>query len=100
MEFDRCAEVAVHFTLATLPADYVMMTLFVPDDISLQKVNRKELPSDWMAFPHPVSTQAIGDAFVAENRHCVLQIPSAVTFADHNFLPNPAHTEFKKIRIV
>lgn len=94
------AEVAVHFTLATLPADYVMMTLFVPDDISLKKLNRKDLPPDWMLFPHPVSTQAIGDAFVAENNYCVLQIPSAVTAGDYNFLVNPAHPEFKRIKIV
>ncbi|MFY7847815.1 MAG: RES family NAD+ phosphorylase, partial [Bacteroidia bacterium] len=27
------AEVAVHFTLATLPDDYVMMTLDIPDQV-------------------------------------------------------------------
>lgn len=27
------AEVAVHFTLATLPEDYVMVTINVPDEI-------------------------------------------------------------------
>jgi RES domain-containing protein len=32
------AEVAVHFTLATLPSDYMMITIFIPDDISLSKV--------------------------------------------------------------
>ena len=26
------AEIAVHFTLATLPSDYVMLTIFIPDD--------------------------------------------------------------------
>jgi RES domain-containing protein len=31
------AEVAVHFTLATLPDDYVMVTIFIPGSISLQK---------------------------------------------------------------
>ena len=27
------AEVAVHFTLATLPEDYMMITIHVPDDV-------------------------------------------------------------------
>ena len=94
------AEVAVHFTLATLPADYIMMTIFIPDNTSLQKVNAKDLPADWNVFPHPVTTQAIGDQFIAAGKYCVLQIPSAVTQGDFNLLINPNHPDFKKIRII
>lgn len=94
------AEVAVHFTLATLPEDYVMMTVFIPDNISLKRVNLKDLPVDWNTFPHPVSTQKIGDEFVSENEYCVLQVRSAVTHSDYNLLINPFHTDFKKIKIV
>src|ERR1700730_14552388 len=60
------AEVAVHFTLATLPDDYVMITIFIPDDISLQKLNATDLPENWNTFPHLTTTQAIGDQFVAD----------------------------------
>lgn len=94
------AEVAVHFTLATLPDDYVMMTLFIPDDISLVKLNVSDLPIDWNLFPHPASTQIIGDKFVADNKACVLQIPSVVTFGDFNFLINPNHRDFAGIKIL
>ena len=93
------AEVAVHFTLATLPNDYVMMTLFISDDISLQKLTIADLPTDWNVFPHPSATQAVGDRFVFDNKYCVLQIPSAVTQGDYNLLINPTHSEFKKIQI-
>lgn len=65
------AEVAVHFTLATLPADYVMVSIFIPDNVSFKKINRKELPSDWNTFPHTVSTQLIGDLFVRDNKYCL-----------------------------
>ncbi len=94
------AEVAVHFTLATLPSDYVMMTLFIPDDISIKKLNHSDLPPDWNTFPHPYSTQAIGDKFVSENKYCVLQIPSAITKGDYNLLINPYHADFLRIGIV
>ena len=94
------AEVAVHFTLATLPSDYVMTTIFIPEDISLQKLIVKDLPKDWNAFPHPSSTLAIGDIFIANNKFCVLQIPSVVTQGDFNLLINPNHSEFLKIRIM
>lgn len=94
------AEVAVHFTMATLPADYMMIIIFIPDDISLMKMSVRDLPSDWNIFPHPVSTQTIGDRFVAENKYCVLQIPSAVTLGDYNYLLNPNHPDFSTISIL
>lgn len=94
------AEVAVHFTLATLPSDYMMIIIFIPDDISLLKLNTSDLPKDWNTFPHPSSTQTIGDNFIIENKYCVLQIPSVVTRGDFNLLINPRHPDFSKIKIV
>jgi len=46
------AEVAVHFTLAALPDDYMMITIHVPDNISVIKIQPKKLPKEWNAFPH------------------------------------------------
>jgi RES domain-containing protein len=94
------AEVAVHFTLATLPADYVMMTIHIPDDIISGNITTGDLPADWNSFPHPVSTQAVGDKFVTSNKFCVLRVPSSVTFGDYNLLVNPNHPEFYRIKIV
>jgi RES domain-containing protein len=94
------AEVAVHFSLATIPADYLMMTIFIPDNISLRKLNVSDLPADWNIFPHPASTQLIGDRFAVDNKFCVLQIPSSVTAGDYNFLINPKHPEFTRIKII
>ncbi len=94
------AEVAVHFTLATLPDDYMITTIFVPDDISIQKRTVADLPNEWNTFPHPSTTQAIGDQFIADNKFCVLQIPSAVTLGDYNLLINPNHPDFKRIKII
>jgi RES domain-containing protein len=94
------AEVAVHLTLATLPDDYVMLTIYIPDDIPLQKINTQNLPEDWNFFPHPSSTQVIGDRFIQDNKYCVLQIPSAVTQGDYNLLVNPFHAQFNRIKII
>lgn len=94
------AEVAVHFTLATLPEDYMMITIFIPDEILIQKLNVQDLPLDWNAFPPPSTIQAIGDKFCADNKFSILQIPSAVTQGDFNLLINPKHAEFKRIKII
>lgn len=38
------AEVAVHFTFTTLPEDYMMITIDIPDDIPIKKHSIEELP--------------------------------------------------------
>ena len=73
------AEVAVHFTLATLPDDYVMLTIKIPDEFLMKEIAEEELPSDWQEFPHPISTQKFGDNFVVENNYCLLRVLSVVT---------------------
>lgn len=93
------AEVAVHLTLATLPDDYMMLTIDIPDVIKIKQLTEADLPTDWQEFPHPASTQDIGKDFVMENKYGVLIIPSVVTQGDYNVLINPNHTDFSKITI-
>jgi RES domain-containing protein len=93
------AEVAVHFTMATLPEDYVMITIHIPDQIAVKKLTEEDLPLNWKEFPHPVTTQKIGNDFVVENKYCVLKIPSVVTQGDYNVLINPNHKDFTEISI-
>lgn len=94
------AEVAVHLSIATMPADYKMLTIYIPDDTPLQKLTMQDLPDNWNAFPHPVITQKIGDHFIAENKFGVLMIPSVVTKGDYNLLINPYHASFANIKII
>ena len=94
------AEVAVHFTLATLPEDFTMMTIQIPESVSRKTLRVKDLPPNWNEFPHPASTQKIGDAFVLENKYCILIIPSVVTQGEFNILINPNHPDFKKIKVI
>ncbi len=93
------AEVAVHLTLATLPNDYLMISIFIPDEIQMKEVPLDVLPEDWNSFPHPTSTQRIGDEFVRANEFCLLRVPSAVTKGDFNILINPKHVDFQYIGI-
>jgi RES domain-containing protein len=94
------AEIAVHFTLATLPDDYLMLVISVPDNVSIKKLSESDLPEYWNTFPHSTSTQAIGDRFISDGQFCILQAPSAVTWGDYNYLINPHHPESKKIKII
>lgn len=94
------AEVLVHLSLAMLPDDFMMLTILIPDEVSIKKMGANDLPKHWNIFPHSMETQNIGDRFITENEHCVLQVPSVVTKGDFNFLINPHHPDFSKIQIM
>lgn len=94
------AEVAVHLTLATLPSDYVMIEIEILDNINIKKLNLKELDEYWNTHPPRTTTQRIGDDFIDSGNECIMKVPSAVVQGDFNYLINPNHLSFKKIKIV
>lgn len=94
------AEVAVHLTLATLPVDYVMIEIEILDNIKIKEIESKDLPGNWNNHPPGNHTQKIGDDFIDSIEACVLKVTSAVVKGDFNFLINPYHKDFKKIKIL
>jgi RES domain-containing protein len=93
------AEIAVHTPLGNVPGDYSIISLEVPDD-SVLDLNSSTLPPDWKSFPHPDSTQKTGDKFISDGKYVVLKVPSAVVPGEYNFLLNPNHKYFQKVKIL
>lgn len=93
-------EVAVHTPLGNVPLDYVLVSIDIPEDITIQELQLSEIPSDWKSFPHSHSTQEIGDNFVNSGKSAVMKVPSAVVQGDHNYLINPNHKESVQIKFI
>ena len=94
------AELSVHLTAGLIFDDYVMLTIQIPDDISIEELDPKTLPSNWNQHPYTKLTQKTGNDFILRNTSPVLKTPSAVVPGDFNYLINPAHPDFKKINIL
>jgi RES domain-containing protein len=86
--------------IGCLPVDYLMMTIHIPDTVAICKLNAATLPAGWNVFPAIPHTKAIGAAFVLKNKFAVMQVPSAVTQGDLNYLLNTQHPDFLKISIL
>ena len=69
------------------------------DESLLDILPAARLPADWASEPPRSSTQALGDQWVKQARSVVLQVPSAIIPSEPNFLLNPTHPSFRKIRI-
>ena len=92
-------EIAVHTPLGIVPSDYWLTSIEIPDSTPVHEVNPTSLPKDWKSFPHPHSTQVIGDNFVSAGKYLVMKVPSAVVQGDFNYLVNPAHSLFQSLKI-
>jgi len=69
------------------------------DEALVETFATSDLPADWNEEPPPPSTAEIGDRWVRESRSAVLELPSVIIPAEPNYLLNPAHSDFKRIRI-
>ena len=57
------------------------------------------LPEDWRLLPAPLSTRELGSHWVAESRSVVLRVPSIVVDGEFNYLVNPRHPDFARLKI-
>lgn len=89
-------EILVHLSSGVLPAYSALPIQF--DDSLVTRLTAEELPSNWQGYPPPAETRAIGDQWVARGTTPVLRVPSVVVPWEFNYLLNPAHPDFAKIR--
>lgn len=78
---------------------YCMLTLELPEN-SIQQISEKNLPFNWQQHPPPAALKKIGDSFIKENKNLAIQLPSAIVPEEVNYLLNPSHPDFKKIKFV
>lgn len=71
----------------------------VPAGVKIRTLKLKDMPSDWKAVPAPSSTMDIGTDWASSSATAVLKVPSVVIEDDWNFVLNPLHPDFKKIKI-
>jgi RES domain-containing protein len=91
-------EIFVHRVPFVVEEKYKAFHLQWPDTLT-EIFPVKKLPVNWRVSPPPAETMKIGDRWVQEQRSTVLALPSAISPADTNFLLNPEHPDFKRIRI-
>ena len=91
-------EMLVHLDSSELLDKYVLFGVDVEESL-LSRVEVSKLPRDWRADPPPANLRAIGDEWIAIGSSAVLRVPSAVIAGESNFLINPRHCDFSKLRI-
>lgn len=92
-------EYFVHLEASDAPPDLVLASADIPDDLSRQQIEVGTLPANWRETPAPAELARLGDEFVLTGKDCILIVPSALVPNENNWLVNPLHEEFQKIKI-
>jgi RES domain-containing protein len=77
--------------LVAIPVD-------VPDDVRRVALAISDLPSNWRAV-QPTATQSIGQRWLNARDSAVLSVPSVVIPQERNYVLNPGHEHFRRLRI-
>ena len=91
-------EVFIHNKPFSPDEKYKAFHLQWPDGLT-EIFSLKKLPLNWRVTPPTAETKEVGNRWIQERRTAVLALPSAISPADTNFLLNPEHPDFKRIRI-
>ena len=91
-------ELLVHLTPVPPDGRYRSFRLEWDDKLT-EDFAVKNLPANWNTEPPTVQTMQIGDDWVHAGRSVALAVPSVLSTSEMNFLLNPKHPDFKKIKI-
>ncbi|HRD56776.1 MAG TPA: RES family NAD+ phosphorylase [Ferruginibacter sp.] len=90
-------ELMVHSRLRDYYENLDLVEINIPDNIEPIEITLTKLKKNWELDAG--YTRFIGDEFIRNNQSLILKVPSAVIQEEHNFIINPLHTDFKKLKI-
>lgn len=91
-------ELLVHLTPVPVRDRYLSFRLEWDDKLT-EHFPIKNLPAHWNAEPPDFRTMQIGDEWVRTGKSVALAVPSVLSASEMNFLLNPRHPNFKKVKI-
>lgn len=97
-----CLENVVHRKGIELQVMFSIMNIYVPDEASTENLLIHELPDNWNKADDTYykMCQPFGDRWMSKNQSLLYKVPSAIVKNEFNFLINPYHPEFEKVKIL
>jgi RES domain-containing protein len=90
-------EILVRTGMQTIPLSYHLIKIDIPDIIQPQTISTDKLRKDWK--DDIGYTQWMGNEFLRSLNSLMLKVPSAIVEEENNYLLNPKHGDFKKIKV-
>ena len=91
-------EILVHAERELLAQAYVAFAVDIPSEM-IETLAINKLPKDWQTAYPPVVCQQLGQNWLEHQSSVALAVPSAIIPEETNYLLNPQHSDYAKIRI-
>jgi RES domain-containing protein len=88
----------VHLDAPELLEKYALLAVEI-EEAMITSVESSRLARNWRADPPPAQVRAIGDEWVFSGGSALLRVPSVLVPGESNFLLNPGHPDFSKLRM-
>jgi RES domain-containing protein len=98
-----CLEKLAHSVGTSLQSgDFSVIIIEVPDKLAITEITIRQLNKlnqQWAKVINYPITQQLGDEWLHKMETAILKVPSAIIDLEYNYLLNPAHPDFEKIKI-
>jgi RES domain-containing protein len=96
------AETAVQPNFDILPDKYHIAEIEVPDDLPVYDIDLKSIfnGGEWTSPEALPLTKSWGTHLISRKKFPVIKAPSVVVKGDFNYLLNPYHPDFDRIKII
>ena len=78
---------------------FKIMVIEIPDNLLAEKIELASLKKNWNSIENYTYCQSLGNKWLNDYNSCILQLPSVVMKQEHNYLINPQHPDFAKIKL-
>jgi RES domain-containing protein len=92
-------ELLVHTDPDLIPHDLVSVAVDIPESLTVESVDVRQLAKNWREYPAPEALQELGRRWIEESAAVALSLPSAVIPIERNVIINPNHPEFAALEI-
>jgi len=92
-------EMLVHAPVDILPADLRMVTIRIPEGLTVYEVTPRQLPAEWRGYPYDSLTRDIGDNLLKSGDYALIRVPSAIVEEEWNWLVHPGFVSSTEISI-
>ena len=95
-----CLENIVHRSGEMSGKIYKVMLIEIPASLQIQEIKKVSLHKDWKSLTNYSFCQQIGNQWLKEGISAIIKVPSVIIDEEFNYLINPQHNQFKKIKLV
>lgn len=82
-----------------LRARYVVIEARIPARVAIHRVGIDRLPPNWRDVGAREDLRVIGAEWARKRATAVLRVPSAIVPDESNYLLNPLHLDFRRIKV-